>query len=118
MTKQWIEHWERANERISSSYSGLHFGHYKGHTKMSAIAEIKYKLVNLAVKGGQPLIRWIKGVSIMLEKVVGNIDVQKLRAILLLEADFNTLYKIVFNDRLIPKLEETETIPMEIIGGR
>ena len=54
----------------------------------------------------------------MLEKVAGNIDVQKLRAILLLEADFNALHKIVFNNRLIPKLEETETISIEIIGGR
>ena len=54
----------------------------------------------------------------MLEKVAGNIDVQKLRAILLLEADFNALHKIIFNNRLIPKLEEAETIPIEIIGGR
>ena len=54
----------------------------------------------------------------MLEKVAGNINVQKLRAILLLEADFNALYKIVFNNRLIPKLEEVDAIPVEIIGGR
>ena len=54
----------------------------------------------------------------MLEKVVSNIDVEKLRAILLLEADFNVLHKIVFNNRLIPKLEETGTISMEIIRGR
>ena len=85
---------------------------------MKAIAEIKCKLVKLAVQGGQPLTRWIKGVSVMLDKVIGNIDIQKLRDILLLEADFNALHKIVFNNRLIPKLEETETIPMKIIRGR
>ena len=117
-TEQWIKHWERAKERTSSSHSGLHFGHYKAHTEMHAIAEIKCKLVNLALKSGQPLKRWIKGVSVMLEKVAGNINVQKLRAILLLEADFNALHKIVFNNRLIPKLEEVDAIPVEIIGGR
>ena len=54
----------------------------------------------------------------MLEKVVGNVNIQKLRAILLLEADFNALHKIVFNNRLTLKLEEVNGIPVEIIGGR
>ena len=85
---------------------------------MHAIAEIKCKLVNLALKSGQPLKRWIKGVSVMLEKVASNANVQKLRAILFLEADFNASHKIVFNNRLIPKLEEVDAIPVEIIGGR
>ena len=44
--------------------------------------------------------------------------VQKLRAILLLEADFNALHKIIFNNRLIPNLEANNAIPMEVIGGR
>ena len=118
MTEQWIDHWEGAKERTSSSYSGLHFGHYKAHTEKYEIAEIKCKLVNLAIKSGQPLTRWINGVSVMLEKIAGNINVQKLRAILLLEADFNALHKIIFNNRLMPKLEESGTIPVEIIGGR
>lgn len=117
-TEQWIKHWERAKERTSSSHSRLHVGHYKAHTEMHAIAEIKCKLVNLALKSGQHLKRRIKGVSVMLEKVAGNINVQKLRAILLLEADFNALCKIVFNNRLVPKLEKVDAIPVEIIGGR
>ena len=54
----------------------------------------------------------------MLEKVEGNINVQKLRAILLLEADFNTMHKIIFNNRPLPKIEADNAIPMEIIGGR
>ena len=85
---------------------------------MIEIAEIKCKIVNLAIRGGQPLARWVKGVSVMLEKVEGNINVQKLRAILLLEADFNAIHKIIFNNRLIPTLEVANAIPMEVIGGR
>jgi len=54
----------------------------------------------------------------MLEKSKGYIDTIKLRAILLLEADFNALNKIVFNTKLMPSLERTNSIPYEIIGGR
>ena len=42
----------------------------------------------------------------MLEKERGNINIAKLRAILLLEADFNGLNKIIFNSRVLPALEK------------
>ena len=54
----------------------------------------------------------------MLEKAPGNIDVKKLRAILLLELDFNTVHKIIFNKRMMPRLKEANVIPYKIIGGR
>ena len=54
----------------------------------------------------------------MLEKEKGNINVQKLRAILLLEADFNGLNKIIYNSRVIPALEKRGDIPFEVIRGR
>jgi hypothetical protein len=50
------------------------------------------------------------GISVILEKPLGNVNVIKLRAILLLEANFNTLYKIVFNGRLMPELEVRDEI--------
>ena len=56
----------------------------------------------MAIANNKPLDRWIRGVSIMLEKKPNEIAVSKLRAILLLEADFNTVNKIIFNTRLIP----------------
>ena len=56
--------------------------------------------------------------SIMLEKSAGNVQVSKLRAILLLEVDFNALNKIVFNNCTLPSLEASQSIPYEIIGGR
>lgn len=60
----------------------------------------------------------LKGVSVMLGKVIGIRDVKKLRAILLLEADFNALHETIFNSRLIPSLEHSKEIPIEIIGRR
>ena len=85
---------------------------------MSEIVEIKCKLVNLAIRSNHLLSQWIKGVSVMLEKVAGNVYIQKLRAILLLEADFNAIHKIMFNNRLISNIEAVNTILMEVIGGR
>ena len=85
---------------------------------MTAIAEIKCKLVNLAIISGRPLLRWMKGISVMLEKSAGDVNVQKLWAILLLEADFNAMHKIIFNNRLIPSIEAANAIPIEVIGGR
>ena len=54
----------------------------------------------------------------MLEKVLGNINAQKLRAMLLLEADFNMMQKIIFDNKLIPKLEAANTILIKVIDGR
>ena len=53
----------------------------------------------------------------ILEKFLGKILVEKLRAMLLLEADFNALHKIIFNGRILPTLERNNIIPSEIIGG-
>ena len=56
--------------------------------------------------------------SVILEKVAGNMYIQKLQAILSLEADFNAMHKIMFNNRLILNIEAMKTILMEVIGGR
>ena len=53
-----------------------------------------------------------------MEKKENAIHVSKLRAILLLEADFNVINKIIFNTRLIPTLKNRNEIPYKIIGGR
>ena len=59
----------------------------------------------------------MKGLSVMLEKVLGKLSVSKLRVILLLEANFNTLHKIIFNRRILPTLEKKHLIPYEIVRG-
>jgi len=46
----------------------------------------------------------------MLEKTRGQIKVTKLRVILLLEVDFNTLNKLVFNFKLMLSLEDKKVI--------
>ena len=94
---QWNENWSHNAEKAASSISGLHYGHYAAHASSIVISTVKCDLVNLAVKNGSPLESWKHGVSIMLVKAPGNYAVKKLRALLLLEADFNGLHKINFN---------------------
>ena len=52
----------------------------------------------------------------MLEKKANDVSVSKLRAILLLEADFNVANKIIFNTRVIPQIESQNEILREIVG--
>ena len=74
--------------------------------------------MNLAIKNRALLVGWTKGISVMLEKKPGVISVSKLRVILLLEADFNGINKILFNMRLILNIEQSHVISKEIIGIR
>ena len=52
------------------------------------------------------------------KKKEGNIRVDKLRAILLMEADFNQLSKLFFGYCMIKQLEENKRIPDEAYGSR
>ena len=54
---------------------------------------IKCSILNLDVKNENPSKRWLCQVSVTLEKHPGNVDVQKLRAIFLIKADFNDIHK-------------------------
>ena len=54
----------------------------------------------------------------MLEKIPGVIKVEKLRAILLMEADFNFLNKLHFGHRLMKQCEENNRFPQELYGSR
>ena len=77
----------------------------------------KVELANLAILNKSPLDRWLNGVSIILLKKEADLSVSKLQAILLLEADYNTMNKISFNTYLILLLEEHNMIPREMMGG-
>ena len=54
----------------------------------------------------------------MLEKISRNFRINELCAKLLLEADSNTLYDVIFNSRLMPLLDTSMSIPQEIIDRR
>jgi hypothetical protein len=52
--------------------------------------------LTLAASTSVPLARWGNGLTVLLKKVFGNIYIDKMRAICLLEANYNWLNKFVF----------------------
>ncbi len=67
---------------------------------------------------GIPLARWRIGLTVLLEKVIGNNFAHKLRAICLLEADFNWLNKIIYAKRMIGLALENNLIPGECFSKK
>ena len=63
-------YWQRSNERVSSSYSGLHFGHYKAVSFDPALSALHAAKLTLCAKMGVPLARWGFGLTVLLEKSV------------------------------------------------
>ena len=51
-------YWQRANERISSSYSGLHFGHYKAASFDPELSALHAQKLSMCARKGVPLARW------------------------------------------------------------
>jgi hypothetical protein len=72
--------------------------------------------VLLALTKGIALERWSKGLSVMLEKMFGVRLVSKLRAILLMEADFNAMNKAVYGVRMLDNARQYKLIPEEIFS--
>ena len=69
---------------------------------------------SIAFKRGVPLSRWARGLSVIREKMFGCSLVNRLRAILLMEADFNTANKIIFGKRMMDVIREYGLMPDEI----
>ncbi len=62
--------------------------------------------------------RWSRGLSVMLEKTLGVTLVSKLRAILLMEADFNATNKIVYGDRMMKNVCKYNLMPEETFSEK
>ena len=71
-------YWKKVKERIASSYSGLHVGHYKAAAYNDSLATLHCVKLNEMARRGLPLKRWGRGVTVLLEKVVGEIYIDKL----------------------------------------
>jgi len=110
--------WRRVNESTSSSISGLHFGIYKAATHSDKITSYLADKISVVGSYGCTPTRWACGLQVMLEKVAGVALVNKLRAILLMEADYNFFNKWVFGHMAINRLYEEGYIPEEQYSQR
>ena len=100
-TEDYVAYWKGRREATASSFSGLHFGHYKAASASPFLSSIHAKSIELAFTRMSPIKRWCVGLSVMIEKIPGVIKVDKLRALLFMEADFNFANKLFFGKRMI-----------------
>lgn len=85
--EDYQSYWKKAKEKTSSSISGLHFGHWKACADSNYLSGIHALFTEIVITTGYFPPRWQQGLSVMLEKVEGVRNLEKLRAILLMEAD-------------------------------
>ena len=87
-------------------------------TDIESIVQLNSQFLDIVVNTGTVLKRWTKGLSVMLEKIKGNINVEKLRGILLMEADYNFVSKLLIGVRLMASVENRKGFPEELGGSR
>ena len=82
-------YWRRARERTASGASGLRFPHFMAGALHPGICCVDTVLANIPFSTGYSLERWQTGLNVRIPKKSGNFNVEKLRTILLFEADCN-----------------------------
>ncbi len=97
-------YWRRVQEKTSSSISGIHFGHYKTATYSATFTDFFARKITTIAKCGCPLDLWGHGLQVLLKKIAEVTLVTKLRAILLMEGNFNYMNKWFFGYKAIKKL--------------
>jgi hypothetical protein len=115
---QWQQYWKVVKIKTLSLESGLHFGHYIVGCKSDLITHFHAAQVMVTLAHVVQLERWSRGLSVMLEKTLGVTLVTRLRAILLMEADYNMTNKIVYGDLMIENASGHHLMPEEIFSEK
>ncbi len=116
-TDDHIRGWKKAKERTSAGISGLTFAMYKAHIKRRHLAELDAAQRNLTYTTGYAYKRWKKGVDVQLLKRKQDYRAEKLRTILLLEADFNMNNKVMGRD-MMRHGKSANTLAKDNYGGQ
>ena len=90
-------------EKMSTSPSGRHLGHYKAIIKDDLLLQSLTKFMHVAIKSGIAIKRWSQATNVMLEKDPGWPMIHRLRIIHLFEADFNLYMKCQWGKRLVQR---------------
>ena len=111
-------YWRRKREKTSSSYSRVHMGHYVSCSYSKFLSEVHALKLSLITKTGSTPDRWAQGLNVILEKTAGIALITKMRAILLMEADFNFHNKLIFGKRMLDLARDHDMVPEEIYNDK
>ena len=114
----WSDFWKKSKESTSSSESGLHFGHRIASASSPLLSHVFATQCSILLRRGLHLLRWSRGLSVMIEKVRGCTLISKLRSILLMEADFNATNKIIYGNRMMDNVRRFKLMPDEIFSDK
>ena len=103
--------------RLTSSPT-LHFGHWKAAAESDFLSKLHALFTDIIISTSYSPIWWQHGLSVMLEKKKGVCIPSKLRAILLMEANFNFPNKLFFGQCMLQWAESQNQIPREIGGSQ
>ena len=120
-TEEWVSGWNRMSESTASAPGSGHYGHYKtaslaarlpvdheDHTKV--LADLYASMWSLPLLHGFSPKRWQSCVDAILEKIPGKPMLEKLRIIMLYEADFNYVLKLVWGKKLVQNAEKHQSL--------
>jgi hypothetical protein len=114
-TDDWIRGWKKMRESTSSAPGG-HYGHYKTAAVAATLpddhadywpilAELYASMASMPLRHGFAPKRWQTCIDAILEKIPGQPRIEKLRIIMLYEADFNFVLKLIWGRRLVRHAE-------------
>ena len=106
MTKQFQYAIKIANEKTSSSLSGMHYTMWKVMAASDFCVEFLCIMISLPFMCGFANDQWLQEIYVMLEKKKGGRKIYLLRIIGLLEAEFNTTLIFFFANQMIIIVEE------------
>jgi hypothetical protein len=98
------------NEKTSTSPSGRHLGHYKAILQQPELIQYHCIMATLPLTYGFAPERWSKAVQIMLEKKPGYPLINRLRGIIILDADYNWVLRTIWGNRLFKKVTYTQSL--------
>jgi hypothetical protein len=84
---QFKQAWKARTEKTASGK--LHFGHYKAGLQEELISLAHFIFAEIPFRSGYSPLRWQQATQVMILKKAGIWDVNKLRTIVLFEADYN-----------------------------
>ena len=120
-TEEWIAGWKRMRECTASAPGAGHYGHYKSvsvsarlppdHEDHSTVlADIYAQMWSMPLVHGFSPRRWQRCVDAILEKIPGKPMLEKLRIIMLYEADFNFMLKLIWGKKLVQNAEKHHSL--------
>ena len=107
-----------SKEKTSFSESGIHFWHYIVGAQSCIILRYRALKTTIASKRSFYLDLWSRGLSVMMEKNPGVTLIEKLQAILLMEADSNASYKEIFGNCMLDVVRSHGFIPEEVYSDK